>query len=84
MVYMSFDRYNSTLVLNMMRGLSYLPGLGLGCRQHGPHEFTFIVDHDRLHSYKGGCMLHGATVQGQSKGPLFGVPFDYPLRPYTF
>ena len=26
MVPMSFDQYNSTLVLNMMRGRSYLPG----------------------------------------------------------
>ena len=46
MVPMTFDQYSSTLVLNMMRGMSYLPGLGLGCRQHGPHEFTFRVDHD--------------------------------------
>ena len=32
MVPMSFDHYSSTLVLNMMRGMSYLPGLGLGHR----------------------------------------------------
>ena len=30
MVPMSFDQYNSTLVLSMMRGMSYMPGLGLG------------------------------------------------------
>ncbi|KAL6310787.1 hypothetical protein AAG906_017218 [Vitis piasezkii] len=35
-----------TLVLSMMRGMSYLPGMGLGRRQQGPHEFTFAVDHD--------------------------------------
>ncbi|RVW94448.1 hypothetical protein CK203_035678 [Vitis vinifera] len=46
MVPMTFDQYSSTLVLNMMRDMSYLPGLGLGCRQHGPHKFTFRVDHD--------------------------------------
>ena len=46
MVPMSFDQYSSTLVLNMMRGMSYLLGLGLGHRQHGPREFTFTVDHD--------------------------------------
>ena len=46
MVPMSFDQYSSTLVLNMMRGMSYLPDLGLGRRQHGPCKFTFIVDHD--------------------------------------
>ena len=26
---MSFDQYSSTLVLSMMRGMSYLPGMGL-------------------------------------------------------
>ena len=33
MVPMSFDQYNSTLVLSMMRGMSYMPGLGLGRHQ---------------------------------------------------
>ena len=32
MVPMSFDQYSSTLVLSMMRGMSYMPGLGLGHR----------------------------------------------------
>ena len=32
-VSMSFDLYSSTLVLSMMRGMSYLPGMGLGRRQ---------------------------------------------------
>ena len=26
----SFDQHNNTLVLSMMRGMSYMPGLGLG------------------------------------------------------
>ena len=30
MVPMSFDQHSNTLVLNMMRGMSYMPGLGLG------------------------------------------------------
>ena len=46
MVPMSFDQHSSTLVLKMMRGMSYMPGLGLGRRQQGPHEFTITVDHD--------------------------------------
>ncbi|KAL6335850.1 hypothetical protein AAG906_040573 [Vitis piasezkii] len=46
MVPMSFDQYNNTMVLSMMRGMSYMPGLGLGRRQQGPREFTFTVDHD--------------------------------------
>ena len=46
MVPMSFDHYSSTLLLSMMRGMSYMPGLGLGRRQQGPREFTITVDHD--------------------------------------
>ena len=46
MVPMSFDQYSSTLVLSMMRGMSYMPGLGLGHRQQGMREFTITVDHD--------------------------------------
>ena len=46
MVPNSFDQYNSTLVLSMMRGMSYMPSLGLGHLQQGPREFTIIVDHD--------------------------------------
>ena len=30
---MSFDQHNNTLVLSMMRGMPYMPGLGLGRRQ---------------------------------------------------
>ena len=46
LVPMSFDQHNSTLVFSMMRGMSYIPGLGLGHRQQGPRKFTFTVDHD--------------------------------------
>ena len=33
MVPMSFDQHNITLVLIMMKGISYMPGLGLGRHQ---------------------------------------------------
>ena len=46
MVPMSFDQHNNTLVLNMMKGMSYMPGLGLGRRQQGLHKFAFTIDHD--------------------------------------
>ena len=45
-VAMSFDQHGSTVVLDIMRGMSYLPGMGLGRRQHGPSEFITIPDHD--------------------------------------
>ena len=32
MVPMSFDQHSSTLVLSMMKGMCYMPGLGLGHR----------------------------------------------------
>ena len=31
-VAMSFDQHSSTVVLDMMRGMSFLPGMGLGLR----------------------------------------------------
>ena len=43
---MSFDHHDSTVVLDMMRSMSYLPGMGLGRRQHKPSEFMAIPDHD--------------------------------------
>ena len=42
----SFDQHSSTVVLDMMRSMSYMHGLGLGRRQHGRSEFITILDHD--------------------------------------
>ena len=46
LVPMSFNQHSSTIVLDMMRSMSYMPGLGLGCRQHGHSEFITVLDHD--------------------------------------
>ena len=46
LVPMSFDQHNSTVVLDMMRSMSYMPSLGLGRRQHGRSEFITVLDHD--------------------------------------
>ena len=87
LVPMSFDQHNSTLVLSMMRGTSYMPAWGWVTAT--PREFTFTVDHDIPYglSYTptedDAChmaRLHRDRVRAH----LFGVPFDYPLRPYTF
>ena len=43
---MSFNQHGSIVVLDMMRSMSYLPGMRLGRRQHGPNEFMAILDHD--------------------------------------
>ncbi|RVW84686.1 Retrovirus-related Pol polyprotein from transposon 17.6 [Vitis vinifera] len=49
-VAMSFDQHGCTVVLDMMRGMSYLPGMGLGRRQHGPEraELQRLVQQLRL------------------------------------
>ena len=89
MVPMSFDQHSSTLVLSMMRGMSYMPGLGLGRRQQGPREFTITVDHDI--SYGLGYIptaddaRHMARLRKERvRARMSGILFDYPLRPYTF
>ena len=86
---MSFNQYSSTLVLSMMRGMSYIPGFGLGRRQQGPREFTITVDYDI--SYGLGYIptaddaRHMARLRRERvRARMSGVPFDYPLRPYTF
>ena len=89
LVPMSFDHHTSTLVLSMMKGMSYMPGLALGRHQQGPREFTFIVDHyipyglgytpteDDAH--------HMARLRrGRVRARLSGVSFVYPFHPYTF
>ena len=43
---MSFDQHSSTVVLDVMRSMSYMPGLGLGRRQHGRSEFITVLEHD--------------------------------------
>ena len=43
---MSFDQHNSPIILDMMRSMSYMYGLGLGRRQHGRSEFITVLDHD--------------------------------------
>ena len=89
MVPMSFDQYSSILVLSMMRGMSYMLGLGLGSRQQGSHEFTITIDHDI--SYGLGYIStaddarHMARLsRDRVRARMSDIPFDYPLLPYTF
>ena len=43
---MTFYQHSSMMVLHMMRGMSFLPDMGLGRHQHGPMQFVATVDHD--------------------------------------
>ena len=89
LVPMSCDQHNSTLVLIMMRGMSSMPGLGLGCCQQGPRKFTFTVDHDIPYGLgytptKDDARHMVRLHQGRVRARPSRVPFDYPLRLYTF
>ncbi|RVX08208.1 Retrovirus-related Pol polyprotein from transposon 17.6 [Vitis vinifera] len=88
-VAMSFDQHSSTLVLDMMRGMSFLPGFGLGRRQHGSSEFVTSIDHETPYglgftpSEDDVCYM-SRLRRDRVRARLFGIPFDYPVRPYTF
>ncbi|RVW56471.1 hypothetical protein CK203_072516 [Vitis vinifera] len=86
-VAMSFDQHSSTVVLDMMRGMTFLPGMGLGRRQHGPSEFIAAINHDTTFGlgfipteadYRYMARLRKERVRAR----LSHTPFDYPIRPY--
>ncbi|RVW33676.1 Transposon Ty3-I Gag-Pol polyprotein [Vitis vinifera] len=81
-------QHGSTVVLDMMRSVSYLPSMGLGRRQHRPSEFMTIPDHDVPFGlgfipievdYSYMARLHKERVRAR----LTHTPFDYPVRSYT-
>ena len=85
---MSFDQHSSMVVLDMMRSMSYMPGLGLGRRQHGRRKFITVLNHDPPFGLgfvpveaDFRCMeqLHQERVRYR----LHHIPFDYPLCPYS-
>ena len=89
LVPMYFDLHNNTLVLSMMRGMSYMLGLGLSLHQQGLHEFTFMVDHDIPYGLSYILIeddAHHMAQLGRDRviARLFRVPFDYPLPLYAF
>ena len=89
MVPMSFYQHNNTLVVNMMKGMSYMPGLGLGHWQQGSHEFAFTIYHDMLYGLgytpSEDDVRHMAMLRRyRVRTRLSWVPFNYPLGPYTF
>ena len=86
---MSFDQHNITLVISMIRCMSYMPGLGLGRRQQGSREFTFAVDHDIPYELGYTPIEDDARHMARLRrdrviARLSGVPFNYPLPPYSF
>ena len=87
LVAMSFDQHRSTVVVDMMKGMSFMLGLGLGRRQHGPMEFVAIVDHDtpfglRFVSTEAGYRYMAHLHRERVRARLTCTSFDYPVRPY--
>ncbi|KAL6346575.1 hypothetical protein AAG906_000193 [Vitis piasezkii] len=86
--YSLHQKHSSTVVLDIMRSMFYLPSTGLGWRQHGPGEFMAFPDHDvpfRLGfipikaDYRYMARLRKERVRAR----LTHTPFYYPVRPYT-
>ena len=84
---MSFDQHSSIVIVDMMRGMSFLPSMGLGLRQQGPSEFIAAIDHDTIfglgfipteYDYRYMVRLCKEKV----RVCLSHTPFDYPIRPY--
>ena len=87
-VAMSFDQHSSTVVLDMMRSMSYLPDIGLGRRQHGPNEFIAIPDHDvsfglEFISTEVNYQYVARLRKERVRARLTHTPFDYPICSYT-
>ena len=66
-----------------------MPGLRLGRRQQGLHEFTITIDHEIPYglgyTHSEDDARHMAMLRrDRVRARLSEVPFDYPLRPYTF
>ena len=85
---MSFDQHSSTVVLDMMRSMSYMSGLGLGHRQHGRSEFITVLDHDPPFGLgfvpiEADFLCMAQLRRERVRSRLHYIPFDYPLRPYS-
>ena len=88
LVLMSFDQHSSLVVLDMMRSMSYMPGMGLRHRQHGRIEFIIVLDHDPPFGlgfvpvevdFQCMAQLHQEKIGSR----LHHIPFDYPVHPYS-
>ncbi|RVW76165.1 hypothetical protein CK203_044221 [Vitis vinifera] len=81
-------QHGSIVVLDMMRDMSYLPGMGLGRRQHGPSEFITIPDHDVPFGLgfiptEADYLYMARLRKERVRARLTHTPFYYPVRPYT-
>ncbi|RVW21434.1 hypothetical protein CK203_108817 [Vitis vinifera] len=78
-VAMSFDQHGRTMVLDMMRSMSYIPGMGLGRRQHGPKHCRdrSIVDRVVPHEeYVNEMLAMSLSQTEETVKPGLASPFD--------
>ena len=86
-VAMSFDQHNSIVVLDMMKGVSFLPCMGLGLHQQGPSEFIAAINHDTIFGLRfipteADYQYMAQLCKERVRARLSHTPFDYPIRPY--
>ena len=84
---MSFDQHSSMVVLDMMRGMFFLLGMGIRRRQHGPMEFVATVDHDTPFGLgfvpiEANYRYMAQLLREKVRVCLICTPFDYLVRPY--
>ena len=75
------------MVLDMMRGMTFLPGMGLGRCQQGPSEFIAAIDHETTFGLgfiptKADYRYMARLCKERVRAHLSHTPFDYPIRPY--
>uniref|UniRef100_F6HTP0 Uncharacterized protein n=1 Tax=Vitis vinifera TaxID=29760 RepID=F6HTP0_VITVI len=80
---MSFDQHSSMVVLDMMRGMSYLPGMGLGWHQYGPSEFMVFSDHNVPFGLGFIPTEVDYRYKERVRARLTHMPFYYHVHPYT-
>ncbi|MCR2847795.1 hypothetical protein KN825_14270 [Weizmannia coagulans] len=83
-----FARCSGPAVMQMMRRMQYMPGLGLGRRQQGRTHGDFDQDSDIVFGLgfipTPGDRQYMLDIRRQrSAARAARRPFDYPIRPYT-
>ena len=85
---MSFDNHSSPVVLDMMRSMSYMHGLGLGHRQHGRSKFITVLDHDPPFGLgfvpiEADFRCMSQLRQERVRSRLHHIPFNYSIHSYN-
>ena len=88
LVPMSFDQHNIPIVLDMIRCMLYMLGLGLGRHEHGHSEFITVLDHDPPFGLgfvpiEADFLCIAQLRQERVRSRLHHISFDYLVHPYS-